>query len=70
MPSRVRKPPLKRQQHAPLRPITIWVLDAREPGFAEECLRQSRVVASADAADTELLEFLDATHEDAAWDAH
>jgi hypothetical protein len=36
---------------AGLRPVEIWVPDTRRPGFAEECLRQSRVVARADMAD-------------------
>ena len=43
-----------------LRPIQIWVPDARRPGFAEECRRQSMVVADADAADHDLDAFLDA----------
>lgn len=45
---------------AGLRPIQIWVPDTRRPGFAEECRRQSRVVAIADAADHELGAFMDA----------
>ncbi|MFO1210837.1 MAG: antitoxin MazE family protein [Amaricoccus sp.] len=39
---------------AGLRPIEIWVPDPTSPGFAEECGRQSRLVAGAD-----LAEFLD-----------
>ncbi|MEO1751828.1 antitoxin MazE family protein [Thiofaba sp. EF100] len=37
----------KRRQilrQAGLRPIQIWVPDTRRPGFAEECLRQSRML--------------------------
>ncbi len=34
---------------AGLRPIQIWVPDTRQSGFAEECRRQSRLVASGDA---------------------
>lgn len=49
---------------AGLRPLQIWVPDTRLPGFAEECRRQSRVVAQADMAETELLDFLDAALED------
>ena len=45
---------------AGLRPVQIWVPDTRRPGFAEECRRQSRLVAAADAADAELNAFLDA----------
>lgn len=45
---------------AGLRPIQIWVPDTRRPGFTAECLRQSRVVAAADAADHDLNAFMDA----------
>lgn len=45
---------------AGLRPIQIWVPDTRLPGFAEECRRQARVVAAADAADGDLDAFMDA----------
>lgn len=44
---------------AGLRPVQIWVPDTRRPGFAEECRRQSVVVAAADAADRDLGAFLD-----------
>jgi hypothetical protein len=40
--------------------VQIWVPDTRRPGFAEECRRQSRVVAVADAQDRDLDAFLDA----------
>ena len=45
---------------AGLRPIQIWVPDTRRPGFAEECRRQARVVAAADAVDHDLDAFMDA----------
>jgi hypothetical protein len=45
---------------AGLRPVQIWVPDSRRPGFAEECRKQSRLVAAADAADGDLAGFLDA----------
>jgi hypothetical protein len=54
---------------AGLRPLQIWVPDTRRPGFAEECRRQSRVVASADAADRDLSVFMDATLADLGDDA-
>ena len=47
-------------RHAGLRPVQIWVPDTRRPDFAAECQRQSRLVATADAADPDLLAFLDA----------
>jgi hypothetical protein len=39
---------------AGLRPIQIWVPDTRRPDFAQECRRQSRLVAEADRAGTDL----------------
>lgn len=45
---------------AGLRPVQIWVPDTRRPHFAEECRRQSRVVAQADLADSEMRQFMDA----------
>ncbi len=45
---------------AGLRPLQIWVPDTRRPGFAEECRRQAHVVAQADRADADMLDFLDA----------
>ena len=42
-----------------LRPIQIWVPDTRRAGFADECRRQARAVALADAADGDLAGFLD-----------
>jgi len=45
---------------AGLRPVQIWVPDARRPGFAEECRRQSALVSEADARDAGLHEFVDA----------
>ena len=47
-----------------LRPIQIWVPDARAEGFAEECARQVARAAAADRADPELMHFADAALED------
>ncbi len=44
---------------AGMRPIQIWVPDTRRPGFAEECRRQSRIVAQSDNTDRDLQRFLD-----------
>jgi hypothetical protein len=44
---------------AGLRPVQLWVPDTRRPDFAEECLRQSRLAAQADAADAALMHFMD-----------
>ncbi len=44
---------------AGLRPVQIWVPDTRNPGFAEECRRQSLLVAQADSVDTSIQQFMD-----------
>jgi hypothetical protein len=44
---------------AGLRPIQIWVPDTRRPDFADECRRQSRLVAQADQGDGALDQFMD-----------
>ena len=44
---------------AGLRPVQIWVPDTRRPDFAAECRRQSRLVAKADMADTDMQHFMD-----------
>ena len=49
---------------AGLRPVQIWVPDTRRPGFADECARQSALMAEADRADPELMADLDAALED------
>lgn len=49
---------------AGLRPVQIWVPDARRPGFAAECARQAALVAEADRNDPELARFLDAAADD------
>ena len=45
---------------AGLRPVQIWVPDSRRAGFADECRRQSRLVAKADARDAALAQDMDA----------
>jgi hypothetical protein len=40
--------------------VQIWVPDTRRPGFADECRRQARAVAAADATDHDLDAFMDA----------
>ena len=48
-----------------LRPLQIWVPDTRRPGFAEECRRQSMVVARADLDDVDLEAFMEGILADA-----
>ena len=49
---------------AGLRPVQIWVPDTRAPGFAEECRRQTALVAASDRADPELIRFVDVALDD------
>ena len=55
---------------AGLRPVQIWVPDTRRPDFADECRRQSRLVALADMRDNALDQFMEEalTHIDG-WEA-
>ena len=47
----------KRLRMAGFKTVQIWVPDTKAPGFAEECRRQSRIIAN-DPAETRDLEFL------------
>ncbi|MGB4336774.1 MAG: antitoxin MazE family protein [Chromatiaceae bacterium] len=44
---------------AGLRPVQLWVPDTRRSDFVEECRRQSRLVAQADMADSDLQQLMD-----------
>lgn len=46
-------------RRAGLRPVQIWVPDTRRTGSAEECRRQSLLVAEADKADADLGRLMD-----------
>jgi hypothetical protein len=55
---------------AGLRPVQIWLPDTRAKGFDEECRRQARLTAEADALDPALASFLDAAAADLdGWEA-
>ena len=51
---------------AGLRPRQIWVPDARQPGFAEECRRQSLLLRD-DPHEQEILEWLEKAADREAW---
>jgi hypothetical protein len=51
---------------AGLRPIQIWVPDARRPGFADECRRQSAALRD-DPHEAATLEWLDAAADRGGW---
>ena len=44
---------------AGLRPVQLWVPDTRQPDFARECQRQSRLAVKADLADAGLAQLMD-----------
>lgn len=49
-----------------LRPIQIWVPDARRPGFADECRRQSAALRD-DPHEGATLDWLDAASDRDGW---
>lgn len=51
---------------AGLRPIQIWVPDTRGEGFAEECRRQSLLVAG-DLQETEVLSWIEEVSDIDGW---
>ena len=51
-------------RQAGMRPVQLWVPDTRAQQFAAECRRQCLLVAQADAADSEMLDVLDAALDD------
>ncbi len=62
MPTPIRQRVQKRRETlraTGLRPLQIWVPDTRRPGFLDECRRQARLVAVADAADRDLQDFME-----------
>ncbi len=56
----------QRLRRVGLRPIQLWVPDTRRPGFADECRRQSEVVAE-DPQERETLEWLQSVADDDGW---
>ena len=51
---------------AGMRPVQIWVPDTRQEGFALECKRQSRLVAS-DAHETDTQQWLETVADTEGW---
>lgn len=49
-----------------LRPVQIWVPDIRQPGFAEECRRQSLLLRG-DPHEEEVLNWLEASADREGW---
>jgi hypothetical protein len=49
----------ERMRAAGLRPVQLWVPDARSPAFAAECRRQAHAVAAHDPAGNEIMHFLE-----------
>lgn len=51
---------------AGFRPIQIWVPDTRKEGFAEECRRQSLLLAH-DTHETEVLDWIEEVSDTEGW---
>lgn len=51
---------------AGLRPVQIWVPDTRRPGFADECRRQSRLLAL-DPQEPEILDWIERAADTDGW---
>ncbi len=56
----------ERLRAAGLRPVQIWVPDTRKEGFAEECCRQSLLVAD-DPQEIEILEWIEKVSDQRGW---
>jgi len=51
---------------AGLRPLQIWVPDTRQENFAEECRRQSRLVAN-DSHERDVLDWIEGVSDTDGW---
>ncbi|HEV3194206.1 MAG TPA: antitoxin MazE family protein [Polyangiaceae bacterium] len=56
-----------RMRRAGFRLVQLWVPDTRARGFAEECRRQSRASAKNMRLETEVLEWVEASHDAEGW---
>jgi hypothetical protein len=54
-------------KRAGLRPIQIWVPDTRNPKFAEECKRQSQIIADSQ-REKEIINWLDRVRDTKGWE--
>lgn len=53
-------------RRAGLRPVQIWVPDARRPGFTEECRRQSMALLN-DPQETEIMTWIEKVTDTEGW---
>ena len=51
---------------AGLRPVQLWVPDTRSAYFADECRRQSAMLAN-DPQESEILDWMEAARDDRGW---
>lgn len=54
-------------REAGLRPVQIWVPDTRRAGFAQECRRQSLLLAQGDAQEHDTTDWLAAAADTEGW---
>ena len=58
-----------RMRRSGLRLVQLWIPDTRARGFAEERRRQSRAAAKNKRAENEVLQWIEAAHDDDGWSA-
>lgn len=56
----------EKMSKAGMRPVQIWVPDTREEAFAQECKRQSRLLAD-DEQEREILNFIESAADTKGW---
>lgn len=62
----IKPAPSSAARHKGLRPLRLWVPDTSLPGFAEECRRQSALLAG-DAAERDILDQIEAVADHSGW---
>jgi hypothetical protein len=56
-------------RRAGLRLVQLWIPDARAPGFADECRKQSRRAVRSRRAENETMAWVDAARDTDGWSA-
>lgn len=57
----------ERMQKSGLKLVQLWVPDAKAPGFAAECRRQSRTATRSRGAERKAMAWVDATRDTKDW---
>ena len=56
-----------RMRKAGFRLVQLWVPDTRSRGFKRECARQSRVAAQNERVESDVMDWIEAAHDDEGW---